>query len=175
MRYVCHVLRRAVLPNEKVKSEMKIERKKLIDLLTSESARMRSAVAERNLKLAERNIAERDTYVDTTSAAWHEFAGAIVAALQNNDVVTWEMVPQKIHGPYGTGSLRFYEDPRGHYRKRGAMPQVHDVANDPVYRQLQALLRLLGTTNDETISTYALQKAGFNLEKLLLRVTREDK
>ena len=149
---------------------MKIKKDKLLRLINTELKNLRER--ETSTRAADVTRAEkaRQDYVDNLSGAWREFINNAQQAIQRREPITRDLVPQELHvwsRTRGSGAveLRVYDEPRATHTSR--------VENSPSYRKLDALRRLLETVEDDIISTYGLEKAGFRLETILRQAAEE--
>jgi len=143
---------------------MKIKTSRLIELIDAELKRIRRSSEERRLRDVDRAERAREEYVDKTSAAWQSFAENIRRVTAQREPITWEHVPRELRGPYGVGSINIWQPTKT--RESYPAPEEH-----PDYRRLETLRSLLDVVEDDVISTYSLEKAGFRLERLLRGLT----
>lgn len=140
-------------------SDVKIKRQKLIDLLKVEIHRREVAAKEQHEKSVTRQREDTNAYVRRTADAWQTFARSITVAVGGREPVTWDDVPHELRS-YRDGYVEVH-------RPRPVDANVDDAD------QLRALLAVLEATEDEVISTYALEKMGFVLGRTL-RGVRSD-
>lgn len=137
---------------------MKIKREKLLALITGELARLKTTRERKDIAEKSRTETVRAHYERSTRDAWQRLAEMIERRTAAREPVEWEYVPADLRG-FRTGQLKFYDPPRP-----GACGSVEDSLE---YRRLDALRRLLEVAEDEMVSTYALEKAGFRLEHIM--------
>lgn len=135
---------------------MKINREKLISLIDTEIERLKQLTADsyaRRIKDAEREVA---TYVKNTSAGWEEFAQRIMTAVAAGNPVTSDLIPPTIKERGSRTYVRAFEV---QVIRPGEMP--------PQVNELEMLKKILEASTDDEVSTYALEKQGFPLGRVL--------
>jgi hypothetical protein len=140
---------------------MKIKRTTLLALIDNEMERIRTAVAQRNEQATHRNAQIRDTGELELREDWKAFAETINRCVGRQEPVTWDDVPHGLRATRSWKELKFYDPPKPR--------DLEDVEKITEYRRLDALRRLLEAAEDEIVSTYTLDKAGFRLELLMRR------
>lgn len=133
---------------------MKINRSKLLQ-------QIEELIDKRTKRLNKLNQAERDrvaeeerAYMVKTHAAWEMFAHNILQALRREETITIDTVPEPLRG--NLDYIYF----------RAKMPRVRGYSDETIV-PLTSLRDLLQASRDEDVSTYALEKQGYRLAKLL--------
>jgi hypothetical protein len=143
---------------------MKISRLKLIEILRSEQDRLVNRQRRILLDRAQRDTVNATAYVERTREAWLQLATNIRQAVENGGTVTAQDIPKPIRRNVGYGvGLEIWEPPKDR--------DVVNVTDTLEFRKIGAVLRLLEVAEDEMISTYALEKAGFRIEQIMGKTT----
>ena len=136
---------------------MKIRRQRLLELVTAEQTRLREGVADRIRVENATNRRRREEYERKLREAWEIFSDQVNRLTAAREPITFDDVPAELRS-FRDG-LKFWQEPRS--------TVVTDIESTLEYRRLDALRRMLEATEDEVISTYALERAGFRLENLM--------
>jgi hypothetical protein len=143
---------------------MKISRLKLIEILRSEQDRLVNRQRRILLDRAQHDTVNATAYVERTREAWLQFATNIRQAVENGGTVTAQDIPKPIRRNVGyIVGLDIWKPPK--YR------DVVNVTDTLEFRKIGTALRLLEAAEDEMISTYALEKAGFRIEQIMGKTT----
>lgn len=140
---------------------MKINRLKLIELLKNEQARMIDKQSSDRQSAKQKAQSALSEYRARTREDWLTFAETIKQVVGMNEVITPHHIPGQLRGPshWGDCTLKLWDKPKPNERQ--------DVRETMEYRKIQAIVTMLEAAEDETISTYALEKAGFRLEHIM--------
>lgn len=136
---------------------MKIKRQKLLDLIITEQTRLRDTFANRALVEQANQARRREDHERRFREAWELFSDQIHRRTAAHQPITIDDVP---------ADLRVARDMLCFWRE-STRSCVDDVTATREYRQLDSLRRLLEAIEDEIISTYGLEKAGYRLEHLM--------
>lgn len=146
---------------------MKIERLTLLRLVETSLAQVEQGVRARLVSRYERGVEERHRYHADTRDAWFTFAHTILdrmtVADDDDTVITVSDVPPALRG---YGSVRLF-DTRTDAPLFTEEQMEGVLARDPGVRELRTLRDVLNATQDELVSTYALEKMGFTMKALL--------
>jgi hypothetical protein len=135
---------------------VKISRLKLIELIDVEVTRRERLADEELTRATARQSDERERYRVATQVAWRTFAQRIIERVNADEAVTSADVPRALtDGGRRTYGISLYHDID---EPRRANPRTAD---------LRRLRELLQASLDEEISTYALEKQGFSLGRVL--------
>ena len=94
-------------------------------------------------------------YVRVTHDAWKTFADRITVILENGGVPTRDDIPKAIHSG-NLSSLKFFEK----RKPLAPTPSEEEL-------QLRRLITILKNSTDIEVSTYALEKMGFPLGRVI--------
>lgn len=135
---------------------MKISRQKLITLIDKEITRLQQIVTDNHNQKVRDATRQATEYTERTSAAWELFAQRIGVALVSGNPVTSDLVPPELRDRYDKSHVRVFET-----------RVISQAAQHPRVVELNTLKNVLEASTDEEISTYALEKQGFPLGRVL--------
>lgn len=134
---------------------MKVNRVALINILQKRLDALERRAAERFMIGLEKHAERERKYYDETLDAWREFARTITDRVdEKGGFVQSSDIPQRIRS--GLGGLFFFTD-----KKPDAPTATHSE------RQLARLIEILKNSSDDEVSTYALEKMGFPIGRVL--------
>lgn len=135
---------------------MKIKRQLLIETLQTRLDEREKLRLNRHTAAVNSYNAEERRYAESTHEAWKSFADRIHYVLGRGGLVTPEDIPKAISDGSLRGGLKFF-------RKGEPLPPT------PTEEELllRRLIEILKNSTDVEVSTYALEKMGFPLGRVL--------
>jgi hypothetical protein len=152
--------------NEERADHMKINRLQLITIIQSEITRLQDRARARHDAHREREDTAAQRYVEETREGWREFTLRIRNRVNDGLPVTYDDVPEALRarGVIMRG-IRFFDNRPADV----PVPAIFNPDTVPGVPPLTTLRGVLAASDDDDVSTYALEKMGFPLGKTLLR------
>lgn len=135
---------------------MKIKRQSLIELLQTRLDEREKYRLNRHANALQSHDEAEVEYVTQTHAAWLDFAEQIRTTVMNGGIPRPSDIPKAISDGSLRGGLKFFSK----------NPPLLPTASEEELN-LRRLIEVLKNSTDDEVSTYALEKMGFTLGRIL--------